>query len=361
MATDSRAVYGEDMHLMREAERKIEVVDNRFCISILGSIGIATKVVEDIRAEFQKRRTHQTTPFVELCEDAAFKATKRYGERIQLSDEDYDFDLACVSSDGIFAITRQGISEKEEKYFAFGSSDLYGEYILRQLYKAKPTFDEAARWATYAIKQAMLLDPAVGGPIQLAFVTTNGVRLLTADEVSKIENKVVGESPEFQRDLLQLVDGIVDYRRKLNQWTQQEHGFSPFNQREAEIWALAHPVVIEEDFTNRILAVGILIDEMTFQLEGDPKARGSIDELEAWMKKTSKSSGNASALTAILRQIRTLRNTSFPVHPANAEYVTVIVGWGLSFPPDWARLYHLVLEKYLQVLKQIATFLGVEK
>jgi hypothetical protein len=60
-------------------------------------------------------------------------------------------------------------------------------------------------------------------------------------------------------------------------------------------------------------------------------------------------------------QAGTLRNTSFRVHPVNAEYVTVIVGWGMTFPPDWARVYHLLLEKYLRVLKELAVFLGVEK
>jgi len=194
--------------------------------------------------------------------------------------------LVCVSSDGIFAIPLQGISEKEEKYFAFGSSELYGEYIIRLLYTPMASFaPDAAKWAIYAIKQATLMDRAVGGRVQLAFVTSNGVQLLTENEVSKIEREVSTESPEFQRDIMKLVDRIVDTRRQLNQSIKKCYGFSPFSHLEAEVWALAHPVVTEQGFPNRILVVGILIDEMIFENEGETKTKGSIDALDAWLVK----------------------------------------------------------------------------
>jgi len=290
---------------------KIKVVDNRFCMSILASIGIATEAIEDTGTEFQKGRVRQTSAFVELCEDASFKTTKRYAEGILLSEEDYDFDLVCVSSGGIVAIPLQGMSEKEEKYFAFGSSELYGEYIIRLLYTPMASFAEAAKWAIYAIKQATLMDRAVGGRVQLAFVTSNGVQLLIENEVSKIEREVSTESPEFQRDIMNLVDRIVDTRRQLNQSIKKCYGFSPFSQLEAEVWALAHPVVTEQGFPTRILVVGILIDEMIFENEGETKTKGSIDALDAWLVKAGKSNAKTGPHTAILCRIPTLRNMSF--------------------------------------------------
>ena len=352
IATDSRVSYGEDLPLMREAQTKIDIFGGRFALTIVGSVGMAGKVLDEIQAEFHKTHIDSTRVFVELCEDASFKITKRYKERMEITDEDLDFFLVCTSKDGIFQISGEGISEPFKDYGCFGSSDLYGEYIIRQLYAKNSSIDEAAKWGVYAVKQATLMDPAVGGPIHLAFATASGIKVLGHEEISKIEQQISGESPEFQRDLFELIDSIVDARRTLNQTVYQSHRVSLFNQREAEIWALARPVVTEEQFTNRILALGVLIDEMTPPVNAG-KVANSLQALEDWLGNVNASSEKIHTIIATLRDIRTLRNKTFPVHPDDAGFVSVVVRWGLSFPPDWARLYRLTIQKYSRTLSEI--------
>jgi 20S proteasome alpha/beta subunit len=352
IATDSREVYGEDFPLMKDTQDKIEVFGNKFCLTIVGAVGMGAKVLQEIRAEFGKKHVDTLRSFVELCEDASFTVTRRYKERTLLSDEDLDSFLVCASNEGIFSIPPEGISEQSHDYSSWGSSDLYGEYIIKQLYKKSPSMDEAARWAIYAIKQASMMDPAVGGPVHVAYATENGVQTLSKEEVSKLEQQISGESPEFQRDLFQLIDAVVDARRTINQTCLQMHKSALFSQREAEIWALARPVVTEEQFTNRILALGILTDEMTppGQFESTDK---SLDGLERWVTRLGTPKDKVLQIMASLRDIRTLRNKSFPVHPDDAGFVSVVVRWGLSFPPDWGRLYLETIRRYLRSLEQI--------
>lgn len=360
IATDSRGVFG-DTPLMREHEEKLNLVNGRFCVAQLGYVAGADKVIEDIRSKCGETRVESTRDFIELCEDAMFEYTKKYGERMKASEEDLDFSLMIVSADGIYSVFLDGMSDNFGEYACSGSSELYGEYVLKQLYKEKAELSVGAQWAAYAITQASHLDPSVGGPVQIAYVTKEGVKVLTSDEVAKIEQQISGQSLEFQRNLFDTLDRIISLRREINQLMMKSHKFSPFSQREAEMWALSRPVVTEEDFTNRALALGVLIDEMTYSngvSKSSTSKLGSIAELERWLEAQTVDKAKVKTALKSLREIRTLRNKSFPVHPDDSEFVKVVVGWGLTFPPDWARLYLMALEKYSAALFELKSLVS---
>ncbi len=201
------------------------------------------------------------------------------------------------------------------------------------------------------------MDPSVGGPIQMVFVTKTNARALNTDEILKIEQQISGQSLEFQRDLVDLLDRIVETRRGINQKTRQTFHFDLFNQQEAEIWALAHPVVTEEDFTNRILALGVLVDQMSFPANSYD-AKKSIESLQIWLATLTQLVEASEGIVGTLRDIRTLRNKSFPVHPDDAGFVSVVVKWGLTFPPDWAGLFLSAVQKYLVAIQTIKEILA---
>jgi 20S proteasome alpha/beta subunit len=359
MATDSRATY-DDAPLMREEAGKIVPVGNRFCMATIGWTGGADRVLDEVKLQFEKARIQSTRAFIDLCEDVSFNYLKRYKERLDILNEDGDdwsFFLACASSEGIFTV-EDGTSEQAYDYRCFGSSDNYGEYILKQLYKPNSSLREGTNWAAYAIKQAMSLDPNVGGPVYIAHITESGVRILTREEVLKVEQQISSQSPEFQRDLFELVDKIVQARRDVNQFTMKSHKLPLFNQQEASIWTLVHPVVTEQDFTDRILALCVLVDEMSFQdntSQANPPGVGSIGGLEKWLQGQHISKEKVEKMTKVLRQVRSLRNKKLPVHPDDSEFISVVLGWGLSFPPDWARLHLMAVNKYLSFLEDIRT------
>ncbi len=345
---------------MREADQKLQVINDCFCLASLGAVSMTSKAIESIAEEVANRSIVSPKTFIDLCEEAVFRITKKYRERIALSEteEDYDFSLVCATPEGIFEIRPEGISEKYSDYQCFGSSNLYGEYILKQVYKPDSTLSEASKWAAYAIKQASHMDPNVGGPIQMVFIRGNAAQELTHDEILKIEQQISGQSLEFQKDLVDLVDRIVETRRSINQKVQQNLHFNLFDQREAEIWALVHPVVTEEDFTNRILALGILVDEMSFPGSSSENKK-SIVSMEEWLTKTGASVEKSKLIIEKLRDIRTLRNKSFPVHPDDAGFVAVVVNWGLTFPPDWAGLFLSAVKKYLEAINGVREVLSM--
>ncbi len=352
---------------MRETTGKIFPIDNRFCIATIGWTGGADRVVDEIKVQFEKARIDTTRAFLDLCEDTSFSYLKRYKERLDVSDEndkdDMSFYLVCASSSGIFTV-EDGISEQTYDYGCFGSSENYGEYILKQLYKRNSSLKEGTNWAVYAIKQAMSLDPNVGGPVYVAHLTKNGIKILNQEEVLKVQQQISSQSPEFQRGLFDLVDRIVQARREINQLTMKAHKLPLFDQQEAPIWTLAHQVVTEEDFTNGILALGVLVDEMTApgvaSQERSPGTQ-SIGGLEKWLQEQHESKEEIEKITKPLRQIRSLRNKKLPVHPDDAEFISVVVNWGLSFPPDWASLHVMAVGKYLSFLGNMLALLSKEK
>lgn len=271
---------------MKEADQKLQIINGKFCLGTLGAFSLASKAIDSIESQVLNKKMSSPKGFIDLCEEAIFQITKKYGERITFArmtedydPDEYDFSLVCATAEGIFEIRPEGISEGFSDYQCFGSSDLYGEYILKQVYTPEATLNEASKWAAYAIKQASHMDPNVGGPIQMVFVTQDGALALTHDEILKIEQQVAGQSLEFQRGLVDLVDRIVQTRRNINQKTQQALHFDLFHQREAEVWTLVHPVITEQDFTNRILALGTLVDEMSIP-GSSLENRKSVDSLQ---------------------------------------------------------------------------------
>jgi len=365
IAADSRATYG-DAPLMRDSGGKILPIDNRFCIATVGWTGGADRVVDEVKVQFGKARVDTTRAFIDLCEDVSFSYLKRYKERLDVLDEDRgdtSFYLVCASSDGIFSV-EDGTSEQTYDYGCFGSSESYGEYILKQLYKRDSSLKEGTNWAVYAIKQAMSLDPSVGGPVYVAHIAKNGIKVLNQEEVLKVQQQISSQSPEFQRGLFDLVGRIVQARREINQITMKAYKLSLFNQQEAPIWTLAHQVVTEEDFTNGILSLGLLIDEMTVPSATRQEknlAVQSIGELEKWLQEQRQPKEEIEKITKTLRQIRGLRNKKLPVHPDDAEFISVVMSWGLSFPPDWASLHVMAVGKYLLFLEDMLALLSTEK
>src|SRR3989442_1108413 len=119
IASDSRATYSLDIPLMREADQKLQIVDARFCLGTLGAFALASKAIESIEGQVLSKKIVSSKGFIDLCEEATFQITKKYGERIAFAKitqdydpEEYDFSLVCATAEGVFEIRLEGISEK---------------------------------------------------------------------------------------------------------------------------------------------------------------------------------------------------------------------------------------------------------
>lgn len=365
LATDSRAVY--DAPLMREGQYKMEVINNKFCVAGSGLGGAIDRVIEDVREKTVKAGDMSIRDFVTLCEDSVFGYFARYYARFKMAEceEDYELGLVVASKDRMFRIGQDGTSEEEKDYLCEGSSDLYGEYVLRKLFKPNSVADEAAEWAVYVVREAKNMDPDVGGPTGLAFITSEGARVTSEEEVRKIESKVSQQAYASQRDLVETVGQIVDLRRNISQSADRIFRTKLLRQQEFAIWGLVNPVITEENFTDRILALGVLIDEMDAPKvdagkEADATLR-SVNLLESWLIAVyPKSEEVIRSLSKTLRELKHLRSKKLPVHPDDVKFISVVVGWGLAFPPDWSQLYLAALGKYVDVLKALLNLLDKE-
>ena len=339
---------------MRDGQFKIEIFNNQFAVAGSGSAGAIDCIIDNVHERFEKSKSLTIKKFVELCEDAAYDYLKRYKERFEASDEDFDQAvLAVTSCNKIYQVFYNGSSQEETNYGCIGSSDLYAEYILKQLYEPNVSLEQATEWAIYIIKQASEMDNNVGGPIRLIHLTTTGSKNFDSDDLKNIENKISGLFFESQRDLLKLIDEIVSLRKQINEKIQPLFKNKIIESDELAIWHLTRPVITEQDFTDRILALSLLIDKMNIpkieKMEKGITNRGTIDLLESWL--TSENLQYDENLIKLFRDLKILRSKHFPVHPDDAKFIEVVLKWGFSFPPDWSKLYLASLNKYIKALK----------
>jgi len=117
-----------------------------------------------------------------------------------------------------YFVYQDGITEEIESYGTIGSGAAYAELFLRFLLRhEKPTSEQAARLAVYAVKGVELMDPNVGGPVNIQTLKMDGDHLkiegITAeadpqarahDEMEKVLSKLADHIEE----LVEEVDAI---------------------------------------------------------------------------------------------------------------------------------------------------------
>jgi len=80
LATDSREVFGAGEPLMRESQRKIEILNEKYCLVGAWMVGAIERVLEDIREQFNRLKIDDMRAFVDLCEDLVFRYFKVQGK-----------------------------------------------------------------------------------------------------------------------------------------------------------------------------------------------------------------------------------------------------------------------------------------
>ena len=111
LATDSRETFGLDEPLMREKKQKIETFGDKYCVAGLGWAGAIERVTEDIHEQFKTLKPNSMRTFVDLCEDMVAKYVKKYGDRLNTTEEDFELALVCVSKDRISLVQEDGIAD----------------------------------------------------------------------------------------------------------------------------------------------------------------------------------------------------------------------------------------------------------
>lgn len=347
IATDSRVTYG-NLALMREEERKIDSLNEKIAVTSVGLTGACDRILKEIKASVGTANL-ESDEIIEKCEDIVWNFYKRNKERIEemTNEEEEYWRIQLISADRIINIWPTGFSEEEPKYLCEGSGKPYAEYILRQRFKPNLSEQECKELAAFAVLQTSRIDPNVGGPINMAIIDTKGLRLVPRDTIEEIVENITEIPIEHELKIQTLVDEIVQERRWVNDLFLHKFKTNLFRQNETAISEIQRGCKNENDFTNRIAALALLIDDIeipTNDQETLKKLQGSINQFEAFAAK--KLPKLDSECITILRDINTLRSKKMPIHKDDPKIVQVLLKWEYRIPPNWSNLWIEALSKY---------------
>ena len=185
--------------------------------------------------------------------------------------------------------------------------------------------------------------------IPIRFGGTRGQKF--ADEEKSNSIKI----PKSDCDINDIVDEIIRKRRDLNVIFNSRFKTNLFKDHEMAILDMGKPCSNEDDFNNRIQSLNTLIDEMHNKELGkyvDINKNGSVNILEAFLE--VKLPNYDKTIITNLRTIVILRSKKFPIHKDDPKFIRALSYFGFqNFPPDWEKLWKVVLKKYLESLEKI--------
>jgi len=358
MGTDKRIVSRGAAPLKRDEERKIEQISKNAAIACAGLIGMINKLIHDLKANYRTNENASIVDIVFNIEDELWTFYRRYKERFD--NDTSSFPTAIVGEkDKIFRVFPNGYSEEFDTYVCEGSGKPYGDSILGEYYRKNMELEEALDLAIFTILQTSKFDPYVSESMSIAWIDADGFHELSEAEIEKRKTKIV-RSPRRSADVENIVNEIVELRRWINIEFEKKFQCKLFKEREYEIHKLRLQCLTEEDFTNLIANLGVLVESINVKdLKEKAKLEvegGSINVLEEFLKKTS--SNFDDLIIKNLRDIITLRSKKSPIHSDDSKVIDVILRWGEIIPPDWESLGIKVLQKYLEHLQKVREWIN---
>lgn len=135
------------------------------------------------------------------------------------------------------------------------------------------------------------------------------------------------------------VEDIVKTRDEINTLSKNVFGFGLFIPHERAAFQITKPCRNEEEFTNNIAALALLIDQLNIDelKKTITSERGSINFLEAFLLKNIKDF--PTGIISNLRDILALRSKRFPIHTTDPELLEVVVKLTGRYPPDCSDLW----------------------
>jgi proteasome beta subunit len=181
LASDSRATAGY-LIASKEAE-KIHKVTDRIAVTMAGAVGDAEKLVELLAAEAGVYRAAEGREIgvLQLAQVASLVLNSQvffpYIVNLLMGGYDTQPRLVFIDLDGT-------VTEERMTSTGSGSPVAYG--VLERGYREGMRTGEALRLAVEAVRAAMKRDIATGNEVRAAVITSEGVRLLTPEEIKKL-------------------------------------------------------------------------------------------------------------------------------------------------------------------------------
>lgn len=185
MATDTRATAGH--FVAHKHAKKVFPIDVHLAMTIAGTVADAQTVFEVLRANARLYRLDKGRA-MPVSAAARFAANILFGSRV------YPLELQAIiggvddSGTHLFALDPFG-SMTKEKCFSTGSGSPIALGVLEDGYRDGILVSEGLPLVVRAVSSAMKRDAGSGDSFDVAVVTKEGYRELTAEEKKSLEKK----------------------------------------------------------------------------------------------------------------------------------------------------------------------------
>lgn len=182
MTTDTRATMGS--FVAHKNAKKVYQIDNHLAMTIAGVVGDAQAIVEMLKANAALYKLDMARPM-------PINSAARMVSNILFSSRFYPLGVQALiggvddTGGHIFAVDPLG-SMMEEKFVSTGSGSPVAYGVLESEWREDMTVKDSTPVLMRAIGSAMKRDSASGDSFDVAIVTKDGYRELTADEKKHI-------------------------------------------------------------------------------------------------------------------------------------------------------------------------------
>lgn len=180
LATDTRATMGT--YVASKRAKKVYRITDRLAMTVAGGVAVAQRVVEILRAnarlfELENGRPMPVSAAARLVSNLLF-SNREVGMPLPLQALVAGFD---ESGPHIYSLDPFG-SVTEEKVVSTGSGSPIAYGVLEDRYQEGKTVEEMLPIVVRAVDSAMKRDVASGDSFDVAVITKEGFRELTAEE-----------------------------------------------------------------------------------------------------------------------------------------------------------------------------------
>lgn len=205
LGCDSRTVYGRGVPISRDTNKihiikKEGVAKEEIAVMGAGIVAFVDKFIRMFKSEDLTKIAESIGKSSLILSDVINKvaeplAAAIYNEYVEerkiVREEPFDLIIAGFEEDkaDVFTLYGLGIAEPIHDFGAIGSGAAYAELFLRHLLPSKREIDNVIEPVCYTIRLVGTIDPYVGGKINLATISEEGIKDLS-DKAVELQERM---------------------------------------------------------------------------------------------------------------------------------------------------------------------------
>ena len=211
IACDSQVEFNRGVAVKRLNANKIYKLNENLAVAGAGTVLFIEKAVNGLKnmIEGEENKRKEKLGVKEIIENIAeavmlnlYKIYDIDRSRFLMSEENQTekiqeiVDLVLMmggvdnSNNYLYLIHKNGVAEPVSDYATIGSGAAYAEYLLSKYYVPEISTNIGLKLAIYVIEETKTMDPNVGGPVKLIYITKDEYKELNEENVSEIYKNI---------------------------------------------------------------------------------------------------------------------------------------------------------------------------